>query len=233
MPNSNLIDVAKYFALVAAVYLVFRFVPTVVMSSRDIMLISLIVLFVYITIEKMSSNTNQNQESCACGPVTVRENMTTLSETLSNVKNDIESDIESGIHKVESILPGAESPITQQGNYLMTTSIVPMDGVNRGPMRSVAGTINDDIPYSDYNTLPMAAQNTGSFEYGYSFLPPEKWYPTPPNPPICVTDKRCPVSPIYTNGTNIDLKEWDSCRRITGPDNIKSTYVDNKLNAGR
>jgi hypothetical protein len=80
--------------------------------------------------------------------------------------------------------------------------------------RSENGVLRNEMQYSDYNTLPQNL-NSGSFEYGYSFLPPANWYPVPPHPPVCVTEKQCRVCPVYTNGTNVDLKEWDSARRIT------------------
>ena len=86
--------------------------------------------------------------------------------------------------------------------------------------------------YIDYNSMPVS-YDTGSFESGYSFLPPEKWYPVPPHPPVCVAEKQCPVCPVFTNGTYIDLKEWDQSRRITPPDEINVHAVEGKLNSGR
>jgi hypothetical protein len=83
-----------------------------------------------------------------------------------------------------------------------------------------------------YHTVPPNL-NKGSFEYGYSFLPPANWYPTPPFPPVCVSEKQCPVCPGYTTGTNVELKEWDSARRITAPDEINVRYIEEKLNSGR
>jgi hypothetical protein len=62
--------------------------------------------------------------------------------------------------------------------------------------------------YTDYNTLPNT--NQGIFEYGYSFLPPANWYSVPPHPPICITEKQCPVCPIYIDNSTADLKEWNS-----------------------
>ena len=106
-------------------------------------------------------------------------------------------------------------------------------GVERNGDRYEEGTLDDEYDYNDYNILPMADHDTGNFEYGYSFLPPDKWYPQPPNPPVCVTDKRLHVMPIYTTGTPIDVKEWNDARRITPPDNIKTKYVKEKLNSGR
>jgi hypothetical protein len=106
-------------------------------------------------------------------------------------------------------------------------------GVEREGERYDDGVLEDEYEYNDYNILPMADHDTGSFEYGYSFLPPDKWYPQPPNPPICVTDKRLHVMPIYTTGTPIDVKEWNDARRVTPPDNIKTKYIKEKLNSGR
>ncbi|MBA42952.1 MAG: hypothetical protein CMF62_02945 [Magnetococcales bacterium] len=100
--------------------------------------------------------------------------------------------------------------------------------------RQEDGVMVDELKFTDFNHLPLASgYKSKNYEYGYSFLPPEKWYPEPPRPPVCVTEKRCPVCPsLSTNGV-ADMKEWDSSRRITGPDLIDTEYVSQKLNAGR
>ena len=119
-------------------------------------------------------------------------------------------------------------------NMIMKTHPKPMKGVERDITRQEAGTIVNEIEYTDYNHLPLAdGYNVGDFEYGYSFLPPEKWYPEPPFPPLCVSEKRCPVMPSYTTGTPLDVKEWNEARRVTPPDNIKTKYIKEKLNSGR
>lgn len=101
--------------------------------------------------------------------------------------------------------------------------------------RIIEGPLDDELPYSDYNHLPMAAgYKSHDYEYGYSFLPPEKWYPQPPVPPICVSEKRCPVYPGLAGGSKYaDVKEWHDSRRITPPDMINIDYVADKLNSGR
>ena len=72
---------------------------------------------------------------------------------------------------------------------------------------------DDEAIYSDYYHLPLEdTYNKNGFEYGYSFLPPEKWYPQPPVPPVCITDKRCPVIPTYTNGSSPDTQNWESLK---------------------
>ncbi len=94
--------------------------------------------------------------------------------------------------------------------------------------------ITSDMKYTDYNHLPLAdGYDSRDYEYGYSFLPPEKWYPQPPFPPVCVTNKRCDVFPMFTTGSNLDLKEWNSSLRVSAPDNINVDYIREKLNSGR
>jgi hypothetical protein len=100
--------------------------------------------------------------------------------------------------------------------------------------RRIEGELDDEIPYTDYNHLPIAAgYKSHDYEYGYSFLPPEKWYPQPPRAPICVSEKRCPTMPVYAHGTPMDVKEFHSARRITPPDLINTDYIGDKLNSGR
>lgn len=114
--------------------------------------------------------------------------------------------------------PGAKSQTRQDVNH----------------NRRIEGDIDNDLPYSDYNHLPIAVgYKSHDYEYGYSFLPPEKWYPSPPRPPICVTDQRAQVMPMYANGTPMDVKEFHSSRRLTPPDRINTLFVEEKLNAGR
>lgn len=108
------------------------------------------------------------------------------------------------------------------------------DTIESKGSRAENDVIDSDMPYTDYHHLPLGDYyRSDMFEYGYSFLPPEKWYPEPPFPPVCVSEKRCPVCPAYTTGAPVDVKEWLSSSRITPPDRINTEYIKEKLNAGR
>ena len=92
-------------------------------------------------------------------------------------------------------------------------------------------TYNNDPRYTDYNSLPVPEGYQSSiFDYGNSFLPPEKWYPQAPRAPACVSEKSCPVCPVYTTGSPVDVKEWNHSNDILPPDNIDIDYIQNKLN---
>jgi hypothetical protein len=120
------------------------------------------------------------------------------------------------------------------GSYTVNYQRRSPDIVASGSRAKNGVTKETDMKYNitSFHTVPPNL-NKGSFEYGYSFLPPANWYPTPPYPPVCVTEKQCPVCPVYTTGTNVELKEWDSSRRITAPDEINVKYIEEKLNSGR
>jgi len=100
--------------------------------------------------------------------------------------------------------------------------------------RRIEGEIDDELIYSDFNTLPVASgYRSTDAEYGYAFIPPERWAPLAHRPPVCVTDRRASIYPSLANGTPVDVKEFHSSLRITPPDRINTAYIDEKLNAGR
>lgn len=75
-----------------------------------------------------------------------------------------------------------------------------------------------------FNTVPLGTQL-----YGYTYLPPENWFRAYERPPVCVTDKRCPVCPTSYNGT-ADLMQFDASNNVMGPDGIDLRYVKKRLN---
>lgn len=115
--------------------------------------------------------------------------------------------------------------------YQDTGRLSKLNYIEKG--RRISKDLDDELPYSDYNHLPVASgYRSHAYEYGYSFLPPEKWYPQPPRPPICVTEKRCPVMPMFANGAPADVKEFHSSRKILPPDLINTEYIKDHLNDG-
>jgi hypothetical protein len=89
----------------------------------------------------------------------------------------------------------------------------------------------NNYKYSDFNRMPPSFNKGQDFEYGYSYLPPSNWYPLPPYPPVCVTSTSCPVQPVFTDRTTMDLKEWRDTQKITPPDAINTEYIKNEMNS--
>jgi len=100
--------------------------------------------------------------------------------------------------------------------------------------RSSSPVIANEMSYTDYNTIPVGAGvNSQNSDFTYTFLPPDRWYPVPPHPPVCVTETKCPVCPLTSSSATLDLKDWDDSRRITPGDVVNTKYVTEKLNSGR
>jgi hypothetical protein len=96
-----------------------------------------------------------------------------------------------------------------------------------------AQALNSELRYGDYNYIgPL---NSGMTNSDYTFVSPNNWYPVPPHPPVCVTNKQCTTCPIqisdgkdYMNWAT--LEDFDKARRFTGNMNINIDYVKNVLN---
>lgn len=105
-------------------------------------------------------------------------------------------------------------------------------GVDVG--RRIERDLDNELPYSDFNMLPVGeGYKSHEYEYGYNFLPPEKWSVQWARPPVCVIDRKQNVCPVYTQGAPTDVKDFFSSSRITQPDQINTDYIKDKLNSGR
>lgn len=239
--------------------LLFYFIPTQKQSLKDTTIFSIIIMLALFIIlnqtykEPFEQNLIQQPNNTING--IVKDVVSIYSETpKSNGEIELDEIIKKVIGAYET--KSQETQLNKQQQTPVTVNVVSKSETFGGHATNIANTkdtasntkniakketqyskaddvINDELPYTDYNHLPMAeSYKTTDFEYGDSYLPPEKWYPTSPFPPVCVTNKRCPVCPVYTTGTPVDVKEWNASRRITPPDNIKIDYITDKLNSG-
>jgi len=93
--------------------------------------------------------------------------------------------------------------------------------------------LNSELKYGDYNYIgPL---NKGMINKAYTFINPTNWYPIPPFPPVCVTNKSCTTCPIQiTDGKDYmnfaSLEDFDKARRFTGDMRINVDYIKNVLN---
>lgn len=93
--------------------------------------------------------------------------------------------------------------------------------------------LTNELKYGDYNYVGPI--NKGMINKEYTFVSPTNWYPIPPHPPVCVTNKSCTTCPVqmsngkdYMNWASWD--EFDQARRFTGDMGINIDYVKNVLN---
>lgn len=261
--NDLLYKLLKYAAIGSAFYLILKFVPNQKLETIDILIITFIIVLVCLSVELLlsgastiSSSLSVDAQNIMCSSVCSRkENFNDIVEHNENVKN-LSTQVPAA-PPVDNILKIDMTQLSDQQKKMLRdtlntdqkpeqvvnvpNALVPVDCkqnpercVPREGSRSVDGVITNEMQYNSFNNIPLPDNyNTGSFEYGYSFLPPEKWYPQPPFPPVCVSEKTCPVCPVSTTGMPVDVKEWNETRRVTGPDNINVKYVTEKLNSGK
>jgi len=94
-------------------------------------------------------------------------------------------------------------------------------------------SLNSELKYGDYNYLSPI--NKGMTNRAYTFINPTNWYPIPPFPPVCVTNKSCTTCPIQMNDgrdymSYAPLEDFDNARRFTGDMGINIDYIKNVLN---
>lgn len=93
--------------------------------------------------------------------------------------------------------------------------------------------LNSELRYGDYNYI--SPLNSGMTNSDYTFVSPNNWYPIPPHPPVCVTNKECTTYPVMISDGHdymqwATLEDFDKARRFTGNMGINIDYVKNVLN---
>ena len=139
--------------------------------------------------------------------------------------------------------PSADSKVDYKNNQISSTyNDFGMNSYNyntqpkyeRVGSRQANGVMTSEMSYTDYNSIPVGEDvNSLTSDFSYSFLPPDKWYPVPPHPPICVTEQKCPVCPLASSSESLTLKDYFDVGRITPGDVVNTAYVKEKLNSGR
>jgi hypothetical protein len=90
--------------------------------------------------------------------------------------------------------------------------------------------------YNQFNAQNMKSLGEGlqSWDKDYVILNTDKWAPSFNPPPVCKTEKSCPVCPNVQAGyarNYTTLREFNSSKKIMNADNINTDYVK-KLNKG-
>lgn len=83
-----------------------------------------------------------------------------------------------------------------------------------------------DMKYDNGNPLNTIPLGENPYKNDYVYLPPSNWLKPFERPPVCVTDKKCPVCPGYTTGTNAELLTYEDSNHIVPPINIDVQYIN-------
>lgn len=244
----------SYSLATIAIFMLCKYLPQQSMKTSDIFTIIAVLSLMYILFEQLKIlNPNSNLESCKCDvPIErfqsqysdgkIQEQEQVSLDTQIKSKMDTLGVTTSLNSAIDSTVDNVIANMNKQNNTSNETqkqdaSSKPVAKNEEGEYigeHVQSGVITDELKYSNFNHVPIKRDHVTSLEdYGYSFLPPEKWYPQAPTPPVCVSQQKCTPCPVYTHGSPVDVKEWNASRRVTPPDNINVNYVEEKLNSGR
>lgn len=225
------IGIIKYTICLVLLFMLINLVPDIKTGFKDSFILALLATLSLAVIEHLVMAIHpdiqaERFEKCV-------EHMDDVSKQEEPVKTEDPVQTEDPVKIEEPVKtedPVKENTVPEESKPTNVPDQIESEG-----SRAKDGEILNDLPYdTDFHHLPMADDYKSSMdELGYWFLPPEKWYPTPPFPPVCVSEKSCPVCPVYTQGAPIDVKEWHNAGRITPPDRINTKFIKEKLNSGR
>ncbi len=94
---------------------------------------------------------------------------------------------------------------------------------------------DSNIEYSDIDLNNLYIPGNYQYDkddYGYSMIPPTLWYSKPIRSPLCKIDrdKQSTVNPIIVDGLPVDLKDFKENNIVSGPQDINTKYINEKLN---
>lgn len=103
----------------------------------------------------------------------------------------------------------------------------------------VKNEYNEDEKFTSQLLKPLGQNGNGltnSWDHDYILLNTDKWGPALNPPPVCKTEKTCPVCPNLTTGYPLMVRDFDNTRRITPPikadiPSMNATSSENPTNA--
>jgi len=113
------------------------------------------------------------------------------------------------------------------------------------PVVEKFGSMYNDNPQKEYNEdssfksqlyKPLGENGNGltnEWDHDYILLNTDKWGPALNPPPVCKTEKTCPVCPNLTSGYPLMVRDFDSSRRITPPINADLPSMNAETSAGK
>lgn len=230
-------DIVKYLIIGCIIFSLVVFIPYDKLCVKDAVILAIILTLTVAIIESVSTimMSEQSTEKFDTTNPTTTTIQTTSTDTPQIEKTPVQQAIELSLKNAQQDKQ-TQQPVQQDKQTVsqLYKNVPNATDKEANSSRDKDGVVTTHLPYTDFHHLPLGDDYKPSdFEYGFSFLPPEKWYPTPPFPPVCVSEKRCPVCPAFTTGTPTDLKEWHSSSKILPPDGINTKFIEDTLNAGR
>ena len=254
--------IVKYVIYAITVFAIINYMTKSKLSTSEYILIGLPIIGVYIILDSMS-NRNAKATITKVSPekfeVESAENFTASSASPANTTV---SSVSSASSKASNLSPSVSKVVKQAVKNAVKNVVSPKRQSKRQSKKdcgcsdnAIAKKIKDleqrvnslrtldrtpedsDLEYNQFNTHNMRPLGEGlqSWKNDYIILNTDKWAPAQNPPPVCKTEKKCPVCPHVSAGfakNYTTLKDFNPSRKVMGPDNINSSYLE-KLNKGK
>ena len=118
---------------------------------------------------------------------------------------------------VENIRVKLQSKLSTLKDVIKSLEIMKREG--RSKQRQINGKVRSDYEYSELPTdfyKPIGDKIANDWDNEYAILNTNKWQVPMTRPPVCINTAPCKVCPNDASNYNIDLKQWDESRTISG-----------------
>jgi len=155
----------------------------------------------------------------------------TLIKSLAKTITIVKADLKSSTKPIPKTVPTKTTPKTMRNIIKSAIKEVVKGGISGTEVEG-----ESDWKYNTFNPKRMRPLGEGLQEWqnDYVILNTDKWAPSLVDPPVCKKEKSCPVCPNMSYGyakQYTTLADFNSSRKIKGPDDINISYLE-KLNRG-
>lgn len=234
---------SMYIVVFLASFLLLRY-SFLKFSTKHSFIISLFIMLLQITVSQINSSLNKyisirNEEQCKTVCSLTKENFDNAGiDNYQQLQTDFVKMTDDAIdNRQKERIPETVVPIKQlvdgykkPGDKSMRNVQLNNDYVSIQLEKEIE---DNDSVYSDGNTMYVPNDYVyAADDYGFSYIPPTLWYNKPIRAPLCVVDKnnKSIVNPVLSSGLPLNLKEFDNSLRVSGPLDINTQYISEKLN---
>lgn len=132
------------------------------------------------------------------------------------------------------VIPNIPTPTIPTVTPTIPTPVIPTPVIPTPVVPITPKTETNEMKYTELPPemhQPLGTYDstfTNDFDHGYTYLNTSKWSVPMRKPPVCIQEKECPVCPVFTTGTHMELKDFPMS--INPAEKINVNYVKDVIN---
>ena len=215
----EIIQILKYVIYGAVIYLLFSKIPQNSLHRNEIIAVVTIITTSYILMDKLCPSENITEDF----DIQVdNENIVSQVNTSGNINIDGNTDINIEVDDMDDDDDDEEVPVVE---------------TIAEPVIDDESDDDDDGNDMKYSELPAAMHRplgepdetaNGKF-HNFSYLNTNRWTVPYPQPPVCIQAKKCPVCPVTSDGSAINLMQVGKSRNVSKR-NLNVKYITERYN---